>query len=150
MGDAGALVLGIVLAALTISFNEVNIAVASPYHVINAPMVSICILVLPMFDTIRVFTIRIFNKKSPFAPDKNHLHHMFLALGCNHKQATGILLLINVIYVVIGLLCQNIPKFFFFIIILLSCVLWSEILRTLIKSREKIKEERCNEEIVLD
>jgi UDP-N-acetylmuramyl pentapeptide phosphotransferase/UDP-N-acetylglucosamine-1-phosphate transferase len=150
MGDAGALVLGIVLAALTISFNETNIAVASPYHVVNAPMVSICILVLPMFDTIRVFTIRIFNKKSPFSPDKNHLHHMFLALGCNHIQATGILLLINVIYIGIGLLCQNIPKFLFFTIVFISCMLWTEAIRFLIKARGKMKEKRCNKEIVLD
>jgi UDP-N-acetylmuramyl pentapeptide phosphotransferase/UDP-N-acetylglucosamine-1-phosphate transferase len=151
MGDAGALVLGVVLSALTISFNEANISVDLPYHVINAPMVSICVLVLPMFDTIRVVTIRIFNKKSPFSPDKNHLHHMFLALGYNHKQATGLLLLINAIYIGIGLLCQNTPKFFFFTIILLSCVLWSEILRNMIKVREKGKEEaQCNEEVVLD
>jgi UDP-N-acetylmuramyl pentapeptide phosphotransferase/UDP-N-acetylglucosamine-1-phosphate transferase len=150
MGDAGALVLGVILSALTISFNESNILVTAPYHVINAPMVSICVLVLPMFDTIRVFTIRLYNKKSPFSPDKNHLHHMFLALGYNHKQATGILLLINVIYIGIGLLCQNTPKFFFFTIVFISCVLWTEAIRILIKTREKLKETRCNEEIVLD
>jgi UDP-N-acetylmuramyl pentapeptide phosphotransferase/UDP-N-acetylglucosamine-1-phosphate transferase len=151
MGDTGALVLGIILAALTILFNEANIVPILPYHVTNAPMVSICILVLPMFDTIRVFTIRIFNKKSPFSPDKNHLHHMFLALGCTHKQATGILLIINAIYIGIGLLCQNTPKFFFFTIIFISCVLWTETMRISIKTREKVKEARCsNKEIVLD
>jgi UDP-N-acetylmuramyl pentapeptide phosphotransferase/UDP-N-acetylglucosamine-1-phosphate transferase len=140
MGDAGALVLGVVLAALTISFNEVNVLETRPYHIINVPMVSICILVLPMFDTIRVFTIRILNKKSPFSPDKNHLHHMFLALGYNHKQSTGILLLINVVYIGMGLLFQNTPKFFFFAIIFLSCIIWSEMLRIVIKSRERIKD----------
>jgi UDP-N-acetylmuramyl pentapeptide phosphotransferase/UDP-N-acetylglucosamine-1-phosphate transferase len=145
MGDAGALVLGVVLAALTVSFNEVNVFTELPYHVLNAPMVSICILVLPMFDTIRVFTIRIFSKKSPFAPDKNHLHHMFLALGYKHKQATGILLLINVIYVGLGLLFQNTPKFFFFVIIFLSCVFWTEALRYIIKTRERIKEEHTRQ-----
>jgi UDP-N-acetylmuramyl pentapeptide phosphotransferase/UDP-N-acetylglucosamine-1-phosphate transferase len=150
MGDAGALVLGVVLTALTVSFNEVNIPVTSSYHVINAPMVSICILVLPMFDTLRVFTIRIINKKSPFSPDKNHLHHMFLTLGCTHKQATGILLLINIVYIFLGLLFQNTPKFFFFATIFLSCVLWTEVIRTLIKARERVKEEQCNKEIVMD
>ncbi|MDR2287173.1 MAG: undecaprenyl/decaprenyl-phosphate alpha-N-acetylglucosaminyl 1-phosphate transferase [Prevotellaceae bacterium] len=150
MGDAGALVLGVVLAALTISFNEVNINETLPYHIINVPMVSICILVLPMFDTIRVFIIRIFNKKSPFSPDKNHLHHMFLALGYNHKQATGILLLINVVYIGLGLLFQNTVRFFFFAIIFLSCILWSETLRLIIKSRERVKENRCSERVLID
>ncbi|MDR0384932.1 MAG: undecaprenyl/decaprenyl-phosphate alpha-N-acetylglucosaminyl 1-phosphate transferase [Prevotellaceae bacterium] len=151
MGDAGALVLGVVLAALTISFNEANICETSPYHVFNAPVVSLCILVLPMFDTIRVFTIRICHKKSPFSPDKNHLHHMFLALGYNHKQATGILLFINVIYICAGLLFQHTSKVFFFTIIFFSCVLWTEILRIIIKLRERIKEEsRCNEKVIID
>jgi UDP-N-acetylmuramyl pentapeptide phosphotransferase/UDP-N-acetylglucosamine-1-phosphate transferase len=150
MGDAGALVLGVVLAALIISFNEVNILETLPYHIVNVPMVSICILVLPMFDTIRVFTIRIYNKKSPFAPDKNHLHHMFLALGYNHKQATGILLLINVVYIGLGLLFQNTARLFFFTVIFLSCVLWSEALRLTIKSREKVKENQCSKEVVMD
>jgi hypothetical protein len=113
-------------------------------------MVSICVLVLPMFDTIRVFTIRIINKKSPFSPDKNHLHHMFLTLGYNHKQATGILLLINVVYIVAGILCQNTTKLFFFAIIFLSCVLWSEALRMVIKTRGKVKEERYPEKVVMD
>ncbi|MDR1883222.1 MAG: undecaprenyl/decaprenyl-phosphate alpha-N-acetylglucosaminyl 1-phosphate transferase [Prevotella sp.] len=152
MGDAGALVLGVILAALTISFNEANIPATSVYHIINVPMVSICILVIPMFDTIRVFTIRIIQKRSPFSPDKNHLHHMFLALGYNHKQSTGILLLINVIYMAIGLLCQHLPKFFFFMMIFLSCILWSEAVRALVKTKEKSKERelRCNEGIVMD
>jgi UDP-N-acetylmuramyl pentapeptide phosphotransferase/UDP-N-acetylglucosamine-1-phosphate transferase len=150
MGDAGALVLGVILSALTISFNEMNISEASAYHIINVPMVSICVLVLPMFDTIRVFTIRIMQKKSPFSPDKNHLHHMFLALGYNHRQSTGILLIINVIYIGIGLLFQYTSKFFFFTIIFLSCILWTGFLRGLIKSRERVKEGRCSEEIAVD
>jgi UDP-N-acetylmuramyl pentapeptide phosphotransferase/UDP-N-acetylglucosamine-1-phosphate transferase len=147
MGDAGALVLGVILAILTISFNEVNISAARPYHITNVPVVSICILVLPVFDTVRVFTIRIIQKKSPFSPDKNHLHHMFLALGCTHKQSTGILLLINVIYIFVGLLIQNTSKFFFFAIIFLSCILWSETLRIFVKVRVKVKEKDCNEKI---
>jgi UDP-N-acetylmuramyl pentapeptide phosphotransferase/UDP-N-acetylglucosamine-1-phosphate transferase len=150
MGDAGALVLGVVLAALTISFNEVNI-LSLPYHITNVPMVSICILVLPMFDTIRVFAIRIMQKRSPFSPDKNHLHHMFLALGYNHKQTTSIMLIINVLYITAGLLFQDSPKSVFFAVIFLSCVLWTEIIRLHIKKIQERSEmkpipiERMNE-----
>jgi UDP-N-acetylmuramyl pentapeptide phosphotransferase/UDP-N-acetylglucosamine-1-phosphate transferase len=137
MGDAGALVLGGILTALIISFNEANISSTGPCHIINVPMVSICILILPVFDTIRVFTIRIIQKKSPFLPDKNHLHHMFLDLGYSHKQSTGILMVINLIYIVAGLLLQNVSKLFFFSVILLSCILWSECLRLLVKKRKR-------------
>jgi UDP-N-acetylmuramyl pentapeptide phosphotransferase/UDP-N-acetylglucosamine-1-phosphate transferase len=149
MGDAGALVLGVVLAALTISFNEVNILSTLPYHITNVPMVSICILVLPMFDTIRVFTIRIMQKRSPFSPDKNHLHHMFLALGYNHKQSTGIMLIINVLYITAGLLFQDSPKSVFFAVVFLSCVLWTETIRLHIKKtkeRSEMKTIECIKE----
>ncbi|MDR1896003.1 MAG: undecaprenyl/decaprenyl-phosphate alpha-N-acetylglucosaminyl 1-phosphate transferase [Prevotellaceae bacterium] len=151
MGDAGALVLGLILAALAIEFNELNIpATANPhiYQIANAPMVSICILILPLFDTLRVFTIRLAQKKSPFSPDKNHLHHMFLALGYNHKQSTGILLAINTVYIIIGLLFQHTVKIFFFVIVFISCLIWSETVRMYIKIKEKNKEkerEKCNE-----
>jgi UDP-N-acetylmuramyl pentapeptide phosphotransferase/UDP-N-acetylglucosamine-1-phosphate transferase len=147
MGDAGALVLGVIIASLTISFNEVNILATSPYHIANVPMVSICILVLPMFDTIRVFTIRIMQRRSPFSPDKNHLHHMFLTLGYNHKQSTGIMLIINALYVIAGLLLQNAPNLIFFAIIFVSCVLWTETIRLLIKKTKDRKESLGREPI---
>jgi UDP-N-acetylmuramyl pentapeptide phosphotransferase/UDP-N-acetylglucosamine-1-phosphate transferase len=139
MGDVGALVLGVILATLTIAFNEANIDASLPCHIENVPVVSICVLILPVFDTARVFTIRIIRKRSPFTPDKNHLHHMFLALGCSHKQSTGILLMINAIYIVVGLLLQHISGFLFFTIIFVSCLLWSEILRISVSRREKSK-----------
>ncbi|MDR2466614.1 MAG: undecaprenyl/decaprenyl-phosphate alpha-N-acetylglucosaminyl 1-phosphate transferase [Prevotellaceae bacterium] len=142
MGDSGSLVIGALIAVLTIKFNEINIASASPYRIINVPMVSICVLVLPMFDTLRVFVIRAMQGKSPFLADKNHLHHMFLSLGFNHKQSTGIMLTISVAYIFAGLLLQNTSKTFFFLTVIVSCVVWSEIVRLTIKTREKDREKK--------
>ena len=142
MGDSGSLVLGTLIAVLTIKFNEINIASISPYRIVNVPMVSICILVIPMFDTLRVFTIRIMQGKSPFTADKNHLHHMFLSLGFNHKQTTGIMLTISVTYIFAGLLLQNTSKVFFFLTVIVSCVIWSEMVRLMIKIKEKEREKK--------
>jgi UDP-N-acetylmuramyl pentapeptide phosphotransferase/UDP-N-acetylglucosamine-1-phosphate transferase len=142
MGDSGSLVLGALIAVLTIKFNEINIASISPHRIVNVPMVSICILVLPLFDTLRVFIIRMMQGRSPFVADKNHLHHMFLSLGYNHKQSTGIMLTISVIYIFAGLLLQNTSRIFFFLVVVVSCVTWSEMVRLMIKVREKDREKK--------
>jgi UDP-GlcNAc:undecaprenyl-phosphate/decaprenyl-phosphate GlcNAc-1-phosphate transferase len=59
------------------------------------------ILVYPLYDTFRVFVIRVFNGKSPFEADKNHIHHFLLDLGCTHK--TTALILYGYTLTIIGL-----------------------------------------------
>jgi UDP-N-acetylmuramyl pentapeptide phosphotransferase/UDP-N-acetylglucosamine-1-phosphate transferase len=51
----------------------------------------IAILAYPLMDTLRVFTVRIANRQSPFKADKNHIHHKLLSLGCSHRQVCMIL-----------------------------------------------------------
>lgn len=128
MGDAGALILGFIIAVMTIEFCEVNLSEIK-YPVKNAPVMAMCVLVIPLFDTIRVFTIRLSKGKSPFTPDKNHLHHLLLTLGLNHKKATAALVAITVAYIGLGTLCRNMQIYLFFAIVLVSCLLWAEILR---------------------
>ena len=59
------------------------------------------VLMIPLLDTLRVFGIRIFHRRSPFSPDRNHIHHLLLDNGCSHKTITFILLAINI--AVVGL-----------------------------------------------
>lgn len=46
------------------------------------------VLSVPVFDILRVMTTRILKRKSPFHPDKTHLHHMLIRLGCSHAATT--------------------------------------------------------------
>jgi UDP-GlcNAc:undecaprenyl-phosphate GlcNAc-1-phosphate transferase len=64
-------------------------------------------LILPLFDTLRVFVIRVLKGKSPFQPDRNHIHHMLIDIGLTHMQATGILILVNIIFIVIVATLQD-------------------------------------------
>jgi UDP-N-acetylmuramyl pentapeptide phosphotransferase/UDP-N-acetylglucosamine-1-phosphate transferase len=98
MGDTGSLILGTIMAILVIEFNELNVDQSAPYAILAAPAVSFGILVYPLMDTIRVFAIRMIQKKSPFSADKNHTHHRLLALGMNHKKATYLILAINALF----------------------------------------------------
>ena len=50
---------------------------------------------IPVLDTLRVMLVRISNKISPFAPDRNHLHHILLDGGMSHLRTSFFLTSIN-------------------------------------------------------
>ncbi|HRF19617.1 MAG TPA: undecaprenyl/decaprenyl-phosphate alpha-N-acetylglucosaminyl 1-phosphate transferase, partial [Chitinophagaceae bacterium] len=54
----------------------------------SAVAVGFAILLVPLLDTLRVFGIRIFKGRSPFTPDRNHVHHLLLDSGLNHAAVT--------------------------------------------------------------
>ncbi|PIY02403.1 MAG: hypothetical protein COZ21_14325, partial [Bacteroidetes bacterium CG_4_10_14_3_um_filter_31_20] len=60
------------------------------------------IMFLPVFDTLRVFAIRIYKHKSPFTAGKDHLHHILLKYGLQSREVTLILITINIIIILIG------------------------------------------------
>ena len=99
MGDSGSLILGAIMAILLIKFNEFNINQLAPYAIHGAPVVSLGVLIIPVIDTLRVFFIRVSNKRSPFTPDMNHIHHVLLKLGNTHLRSTIYIVLINIIFI---------------------------------------------------
>jgi UDP-GlcNAc:undecaprenyl-phosphate GlcNAc-1-phosphate transferase len=90
MGDTGSLVSGMLVSAMAIQFVQMR-------AVESAPSIAVAILIIPVFDTARVFAIRIFNGKSPFSPDKNHVHHILIRSGLNQMQTVFLLSAINII-----------------------------------------------------
>ncbi len=107
MGDTGSLILGLIMSVLVIKFNEANITYNGPYSISSAPAVSFGILIVPLFDTLRVFILRILRGQSPFNPDKNHLHHRVLKLGFNHVESTVVLSSVNIMFIIMVLTCQS-------------------------------------------
>jgi hypothetical protein len=61
----------------------------------------LAVLSMPVFDTIRVMSARIMDKKSPFNPDKTHLHHMLIDLGFSHIGTTITILSMNLLIVLV-------------------------------------------------
>lgn len=104
MGDIGSLLVGFILSIFAIKFNELNhgVLVGSPYFIKAAPAVSIGILIIPIFDTVRVMLIRMARGISPFKPDKRHVHHYLLEITGSHRKATLILLFVNLCFIVIS------------------------------------------------
>lgn len=95
MGDSGALVIGLVLSASTISVtSQVDPTRIDPGQFVPAfiPLVlPLAVLVVPLVDFALAVTRRIINGRSPFAADRKHLHHRLLDMGHTHFQAVLIL-----------------------------------------------------------
>lgn len=120
MGDTGSMLIGIISAILVIEFIEVHSEIqGSPYAFRAVPAVAVGILILPLFDTFRVFTVRLFKGTSPLHPDRSHIHHLLLDSGLSHTQATGVLVLVNLAFILFVVYFQDLGNLYLLIIILL-------------------------------
>jgi UDP-GlcNAc:undecaprenyl-phosphate GlcNAc-1-phosphate transferase len=81
LGDSGTLFLGC-LIGLNIILNY-NLEVSKNYYAVENIFIT---LMLPGLDMLRVFAVRIVNKKNPFSPDRMHLHHLLISQGLNKKN----------------------------------------------------------------
>ena len=137
MGDTGSLVLGFIISVMVIQFNEYNIQQSSQYAVKAAPAVSIGILVIPLFDTLRVFIIRMTKRMSPFHPDKNHIHHLLLELNMTHLQVTLALLGANIFFIGLSLFFTHIGIGALVFINLVLAVAFSLVIDALSKNKRR-------------
>jgi UDP-GlcNAc:undecaprenyl-phosphate GlcNAc-1-phosphate transferase len=156
MGDTGSLVVGLILSILAITFIETNIKnplvsvefsdfVQSNLHIsrinfdlsTSAPAIAIGFLIIPLFDTLRVFVLRAFRRKSPFLPDRNHIHHKLLELGFNHKKASFILFSVNILFVILALTLRKLHSGQILIIFFVLAMILSQIPTLIIKYRAK-------------
>lgn len=94
MGDTGSLVLGFVTAVLCIRLIQVNDMAANPV-LPQGPVFVLGIVLIPVFDTIRVFATRIWRGKSPFEADKTHIHHLLTNQGFSHAFAAKFICVIH-------------------------------------------------------
>jgi len=106
MGDTGALLVGFVLSITTIYFIEFNYNLdgESPYKFEASISTAICFLIMPLFDTLRVFISRALRGKSPFAPDKTHIHHLLMRLGLRHSGSVIVMVIVNLLFIGIAVL----------------------------------------------
>lgn len=97
MGDAGTMVMGILMTWFTISLLRSDGVAGTMVVAQNVNMIAFALAVLsvPVFDTLRVMTMRILKKQSPFHPDKTHLHHVFINIGVSHFITASCILLVN-------------------------------------------------------
>lgn len=85
LGDGGSLMIGTMMALFVVAVLKENslcsLKVSKDFGLVAF---TLAVLSVPVFDTLRVMTMRVKNRRSPFSPDRKHLHHMFLDLGFSH------------------------------------------------------------------
>lgn len=108
MGDTGSLLLGLINAILVIKFINVANMPGVKVPILSSPAVGFAILMIPLLDTLRVFGIRISHRRSPFSPDRNHIHHLLLDRGMSHKAITITLVGTNLIFIILVYMLRSI------------------------------------------
>jgi len=108
MGDAGSLLIGLISSVLVIRFVEMNLNQAIPHALYASPAVAFAIVIVPMFDLLRVFIIRLSHKKSPFFGDNNHIHHKLLKLSSSHLKITLTIMSVNLFLILVSLYLSHI------------------------------------------
>ena len=117
MGDSGSLMIGLINAVLVIKF--INVA-NSPFVSVQVPAavaIGFAILIVPLLDTLRVFSIRIASGRSPFTPDRNHVHHLLLDNGLSHAAVTFTCVAINVCFIVMAWLGRSLGSNYLLLIL---------------------------------
>jgi UDP-N-acetylmuramyl pentapeptide phosphotransferase/UDP-N-acetylglucosamine-1-phosphate transferase len=137
LGDTGSLVTGLVLGVLACHFLQLQLIIDGAAFIQSAPAVVFGILIIPLFDSLRVFTLRIVQGKSPFKTDHQHIHHRLLQLGCTHLQATLILIFVNLFFIGLSYLLQGIGILWLLGVILGLASLMSYILLILAMGKAK-------------
>jgi len=107
MGDTGSLLLGLINSILVIKFINVAGNPASNFPVEAAPALGFAILMIPLFDTLRVFGLRILDRRSPFSPDRTHVHHFLLDLGLSHRAVTFTCVIVNVAFIALAFFLRH-------------------------------------------
>ena len=121
MGDSGSLMIGLVNSILVIKF--INVA-NSPFVAVPVPAavaIGFSILIVPLLDTLGVFSIRIANGRSPFTPDRNHIHHLLLDNGLSHAAVTLTCVAINVCFIAMAWMGRSLgPNYLLLILLTLA------------------------------
>lgn len=102
IGDGGTLVIGTMMSMFVVSILKGS-SLSAPLANEGVGLIpfTLAVLAVPVFDTLRVMSMRILRKTSPFHPDKTHLHHLFLELGFSHIGTTVSILTLNFLIIVI-------------------------------------------------
>lgn len=110
MGDTGSMLIGFIVAILGIKFIENNRLPGfelSPYYIKVAPAVAVAVVFIPLMDMTRVFILRLLNGKSPFAADRNHIHHILIDSNFSHTMAASLLLMSAMVIIGFALVFQG-------------------------------------------
>jgi UDP-N-acetylmuramyl pentapeptide phosphotransferase/UDP-N-acetylglucosamine-1-phosphate transferase len=102
MGDTGSLLVGMILSVLSITLIREGLVIETIHLPNKGPLLAIAFLAIPLFDTLRVFIVRIVKGRHPLYPGRGHIHHALLDLGIGHKRTALLLYIVSLFLIVIS------------------------------------------------
>lgn len=129
MGDTGSLIIGFIMAVIGISALQCNSSILSSTTAYSPSLFILItgIILLPVYDMLRVFFVRIvLEHKSPFSADKNHTHHLLIETKFNHKKATIVLYISNIIIIITAFFLRGFDPVFSICLLFILAVILSE------------------------
>jgi len=139
MGDTGSMLLGFMLGLLSVRFLTLDhySLYKIPFNAIDIPIVIISFLIVPLFDTGRVFIVRLLNGKSVFSPDRNHLHHILIdAYHISHRRASFYIANTNIAAVIVFSVVLKLTNIYIASVIILLFVIAAAIFLYQIKGKK--------------
>lgn len=160
MGDSGSLPLGFSLSVLSILLTQGNnhfnalrpilteadlFLAALSENLVLQPMFPVLVLILPIFDTLRVMSVRIFQRKNPFHADKIHLHHLFIRNGISPVVTVTIFWIVSCLFGILSVVLVRRSSTPYLVVVLavsLAMSLFAESMsrRKKMRQRDKIGE----------
>lgn len=137
MGDTGALTIGFLLSYLTIQFINLNYLLPTDHFFKFKASIStaVCLLIIPVFDTLRVIILRLRKFQSPLVADKNHLHHQLLRLGYTHSSSVMILGSVNLLFLVLAWVLRYETDTVILPVVTALCLAVNHVIKLMIKKR---------------
>ena len=140
MGDSGSLIIGMFICVLSIKLIEYPVTRIDDFWIhISNPILVIAALSYPLTDTLRIFVIRAIKGQSPFAADRNHLHHRLLDCGYSHTKTVIIIYIFSVVTVGVSLFSYFLNPSLSLIALLCCCGLFILIIQFYYKAAQKEK-----------
>jgi UDP-GlcNAc:undecaprenyl-phosphate GlcNAc-1-phosphate transferase len=110
MGDTGSLMVGYVSSILVLRFLGLEKPALAGIQISSPQSLALAIFIVPLADMVRVAGIRVWRGKSPFKPDRLHIHYRLIDNGLKHWQVTVVLLFFNVLIILCALILQDIGE----------------------------------------
>ena len=102
MGDTGSLTLGYMLSFILIRYISSDETFLPAVN--GRFMIALSLIFVPTFDVLRVMIVRIRKGKSPFNPDKNHIHHKFLSVGFSPMTTLITIMILDITHIMVSIL----------------------------------------------
>lgn len=128
MGDAGSMFIGLAVIWLLCMGTQ------GEYSSFK-PVTALWICALPLMDMLAIVVRRVRNGKSPFKPDRDHLHHILQRVGYTPRQTLSIITLVSVIFSLLGIVFERlaVPEFITLVLFLMSFFFYNVVIRKINK-----------------